>query len=105
MENLCITDLLITDNSSISYQSLIYQMPIVLIEVPDDQVIERPVEFDLRKVVDIWDGKTSISALVEENLATKTYQPELHRSLKNCYYYHDGHATSRAVKFMQSLST
>lgn len=105
MENLCITDLLITDNSSISYLSLIYQMPIVLIDVPDDQAIERPVEFDLRKVVDIWDPNTSISALVEENLASNKYQAELQRLLKNCYYYNDGQATSRAVKFMQSLST
>ncbi|MFC1482000.1 CDP-glycerol glycerophosphotransferase family protein [Candidatus Neomarinimicrobiota bacterium] len=105
MENLCLTDLLITDNSSISYQSLIYQMPIILIKVDDEQVLERPVEYDLRRVVDIWDGKTSLHALVEENLATNKYKADLKRLLGNCYYHNDGQATSRAVKFMQSLST
>ncbi len=103
MENLCLTDLLITDNSSISYQSLIYQIPIILIKVPADEVLERPAEFDLRKVVDIWDGHTSLRALVDENMAANKYKTDLERNLNNYYYYNDGQATSRAVKFMQSL--
>jgi len=103
MENLFLSDLLITDNSSISYQSLIFQTPIILIDIPKEHLLERVDDFDLRKVVDIWDGKSSIKSLVDENFATNKYKSDLKRLLNSCFYFNDGQATTRAIKKMEAL--
>ncbi|MEE9466558.1 MAG: CDP-glycerol glycerophosphotransferase family protein [Candidatus Neomarinimicrobiota bacterium] len=105
MENLCIANLLISDNSSIAYQSLIFQIPIVLVVADHDQLLLKPAELDLNKVVDHWDERTPIKPIVEENLRTNKYRDDLKNMLDNCFYHNDGKATQRAVDFLKSIST
>lgn len=105
MENLAIADLLMSDNSSIAYQSLIYNIPIILIEPESDNLREFPDEFNLRKVVDHWDTKAAVKPLVDQNLQKNKYAGELKDFLNNCFYFNDGRSTERAVSFINKLET
>jgi len=102
MENLSIADLLISDTSSIMYEFLIIKKPIIIIDV-DQKLTPMPIEMDIGKVVDHWNGKGPILPLVKENIETNKYADELHDLLFNCFEYNDGKSTQRAVSFLNSL--
>ena len=104
MENLFISDLLISDNSSISYQSLIFTMPVLQIDFDESNISQPPFELDIRKIVDCWSGKGSILPLVEKNLQENKYKSDLQSLLKKCFYFNDGKCTERAVSFLKNLS-
>jgi len=103
MENLAIADLLISDTSSIMYEFLIMQKPIIIIDV-EQELTPMPEELDLRPVVDHWDGRSEILPLVKENIETNKYEEVLHERLHNCFYFNDGKSTDRAIEFLQSIS-
>jgi len=103
MENLSIADLLISDTSSIMYEFLIMQKPIIIIDV-EQELTPMPKSLDLRQVVDHWDGESNdILPLVRENIETNKYSDELHELLHNCFYFNDGKSTERAIKFLKSV--
>ncbi len=101
-ENLSIADLLISDTSSIMYEFLIMQKPIIVIDV-EQELTPMPPELDLRQVVDHWNGKGQIEPLVKENTETNKYANELRKLLFNCFEYNDGKSTQRAVDFLNTL--
>jgi len=103
MENLAITDLLISDNSSIAYQSLIFKIPVILAEISEEKIVDFPEKFDIRAVVDHWNDEHPIKPLVDENLRENKYRKELNQLLENCFYFNDGKATERAVNFLRKL--
>ncbi|MCK4641469.1 MAG: CDP-glycerol glycerophosphotransferase family protein [Candidatus Marinimicrobia bacterium] len=104
MENLFISDLLISDNSSISYQSLIFTMPVLQIYIDESNIDKQRSEFDIRNIVDCWNGKGSILPLVKGNLQKNKYKTDLQSLLKKCFYFNDGKCTERAVSFIKSMS-
>jgi CDP-glycerol glycerophosphotransferase (TagB/SpsB family) len=103
MENLYIADLLISDNSSIAYQSLIFQIPILIVDTEKNNIVDKQDRYDLRAVVDRWNGHEAIKPLVDENIKTNKYKDDLKTLLKNCFYFNDGKSTERAVKFLSGL--
>lgn len=102
MENLSIADLLISDTSSIMFEFLIMQKPIIIIDV-EQELTPMPPELDLRQIVDHWNGKGSVLSLVKENIETNKYADKLHDLLFNCFEYNDGKSTQRAVDFLNTL--
>lgn len=103
MENLAIADLLISDNSSVAYQSLIFQTPILIVGMEEDKIVEKPGQYDVRGIVDHWDENEPIKPLVDENIRENKYEAELKEMLDNCFYFNDGKSTERAVEFLGKL--
>ncbi len=105
MSDFAISDLLISDTSSIIYEYLITGKPIIIAETNDIDIHNMPGDMDIQNVADVYDGSDNsdilklVSANIEENRNKENYQ----NLLSNCFYFNDGRSTDRAVDFITML--
>ena len=97
-----ISDLLISDTSSIHYEYLITGKPIIIAYSEPVKLHEMPESMDVRSVATAYDGRSDIARLVEQTLAAHRSR-EYTELLNACFYFNDGKSTDRAVAFIQSL--
>lgn len=102
IEVFAVTDLMISDTSSIIYEYLITKNPIIIVQHNYEKLHSMPDEMNATTICDTYDGSKSIVDLVEENLA-KNNRKVYEEMLNNCFYFNDGRCTDRAVEFLLQL--
>ncbi|MBA7602332.1 MAG: hypothetical protein GH143_01055 [Calditrichaeota bacterium] len=103
IDNLVIADLLISDTSSMLYEYLITRRPIIISATDSDEVTTSDEGMSVPHVVDHYTGKEDILRLIRRNLVEQPYRNDLERLLQSCFYFNDGHSTSRCLDFLKHV--
>ena len=104
MNDFAISDLMISDTSSIIYEYLITKKPIIIANNDYDQLHNMPDELSVLSIAKNYDGeKSSINELVKSDLEDKNLINTYEKMLNNCFYFNDGKSTDRAVEFIKSI--
>lgn len=104
MFDFLISDLIISDTSSIIYEYLVTQKPIIIIQ-NDCQVLHNmPDKYNINSFVDRYNGTQKINEMVRENLYSEKNKDKYRQMLFDCFYFNDGNSTKRAVEFIKSLT-
>ena len=102
MYDIAVSDLLISDTSSITYEYLITQNPIVILNNNYTDLHEMPTSLDIKTIATIYNESSSISDFVSNTL--ENHNPEPYKSMLNdCFYFNDGQSTKRITEFLQSV--
>ena len=102
MYDIAVSDILISDTSSITYEYLITQNPIVILNNNYTDLHEMPTSLDIKTIATIYNESSSISDFVSNTL--ENHNPEPYKSMLNdCFYFNDGQATKRITEFLQSV--
>ena len=106
MMDFMISDLLISDTSSIQYEYLITGKPMIIAVSEQVDLHAMPDNVNLREIADVYDGSkdSDILELVKVNITEQRHIEKYTTLLGNCYYYNDGHSTDRAVEFILGLN-
>ena len=104
MNDFAISDIMVSDTSSIMYEYLVTCNPIIIVENNYEQLHNMPPELSILDVAKKYNGDSSdicqmINDELENNKTRKTYSD----LLNNCFYYNDGKSTERAVDFIKSM--
>jgi CDP-glycerol glycerophosphotransferase (TagB/SpsB family) len=104
MNDFMVSDILISDTSSILYEFLITHKPIIVIKNQFDDLHHMPNEMDIMKYVATFDDTRDITKLIDQNLAEQKYKAVFNRLLHNCFYFNDGKSVQRIATFLQSIA-
>ena len=103
MDDFKVSDLLISDTSSILYEYLITGNPIIVIQNQFSDLHTMPDELNIMKHVTLYDGSESIlnpvNAVLKNNNSKEIYKT----LLDNCFYFNDGKSVERAKEFINSV--
>ena len=104
MYDFAISDLLISDTSSINYEYLITRKPIIIVDNNYDELHEMPSDLNILDIVQKYNGnKDNISLMIDNELSNNNYE-QYNTMLHNCFYFNDGKSAERASDFIQSLT-
>ena len=101
MFDFALSDMLISDTSSILYEYLITQKPIIIAKTKNVDLHNMPPELDISTIARRFKGKNNILKVVESvftNHDPKNYNKMLHQ----CFYYNDGKSIERISDFLSS---
>ena len=93
--------MLISDTSSILYEYLITQKPIIIAKTKNVDLHNMPPELDISTIARRFEEKNNILKVVESvfsNHDPKNYNKMLHQ----CFYYNDGKSVERISDFLSS---
>ena len=99
------SDVLISDTSSILYEYLITGKPIIIAESDYLNLHNMPTTMDIHEIAARYNGSYGLDILtmvydcMERTDKRKNYED----LLNNCFYFNDGHCTERATQFLSSL--
>ncbi|KAA3619688.1 MAG: hypothetical protein DWQ05_02895 [Calditrichaeota bacterium] len=102
MADFAISDILISDTSSILYEYLITGNPIIVAVNEYKNLHNMPDELDIMQHVPLFSGKESIVDLVDNTMDDETYREKLKKLLESCFYFNDGRSVDRAINFIES---
>jgi CDP-glycerol glycerophosphotransferase (TagB/SpsB family) len=103
MQDFAVSDILISDTSSILYEYLITRNPIIVAKNEYGDLHHMPDGMNIMTAVSVYDGTQSILRMLEENLRGAASKEKYERLLNNCFYFNDGESVTRAVSFIESL--
>lgn len=103
MFDFAISDIMISDTSSVLYEYLITKNPIIVIDNGYKKLQKMPEDMDIMKHSSIFTGKESILDLVKSNLEEQTFREDYSTMLNACFYFNDGKSTERAISFLNNL--
>ncbi|MBN1407840.1 MAG: CDP-glycerol glycerophosphotransferase family protein, partial [Calditrichaceae bacterium] len=98
-----VSDLLISDTSSILYEYLITGNPIIVIQNQYKDLHNMPDELNIMKHVALYDGNDSILKTVNSVLKNANSKDIYQTLLNNCFYFNDGKSVARAKEFITSV--
>ncbi len=104
MHDFVISDILISDTSSILYEYLITRKPIIVVQSNFKDLHHMPDHMNIMKHVSIYDGCQKILDLINENLTDQKHEDKFNELLNNCFYFNDGKSVDRALNFIKSIS-
>jgi hypothetical protein len=104
MNDFLVSDILISDTSSILYEYLITRQPIIVIKTDFKDLHHMPDEMNIMNYATHYDGSQNIVELIEENLQSQRFRKDYEKLLHNCFYFNDGRSVERAVAFIRSLA-
>jgi CDP-glycerol glycerophosphotransferase (TagB/SpsB family) len=104
MRDFAVSDIMISDTSSILYEYLITRNPIIVVKNNYTDLHAMPDGMNIMTAVSVYDGTQSILRLLEQNLGRTRHTDTYDRLLNNCFYFNDGDSVTRAVSFIESLS-
>ncbi len=100
-----ISDLMISDTSSIIYEYLITAKPQIIIKTNYNHLHPMPPAMDINSIAKQFDGTRDIEALVQKTLENHPgHIHEYQEMLANTFYFNDGQSTCRGMDFIQSMS-
>ena len=103
MNDFMVSDILISDTSSILYEYLITNKPIIVAKNEYKDLHKMPDKMDIMNYATIYDGSQDILKLIGDSLANPKYKDEYKKLLDNCFYFNDGTSVNRAIEFIKSL--
>jgi len=104
MNDFRVSDILISDTSSILYEYLITRQPIIVIRTDFKDLHHMPDEMNIMNYTTIYDGSQDILDSIDESLKNQTYKDDYEKVLHNCFYFNDGKSVERAVAFIRSIA-
>ncbi|MDO9576720.1 MAG: CDP-glycerol glycerophosphotransferase family protein [Candidatus Cloacimonadales bacterium] len=104
MNDFMVSDLMISDTSSIVYEYLITKKPLIIIRNDFPNLHNMPDEMNIMKHVSLFDNSQNMVKLIKENLENQDTEKIMNELLFNCFYFNDGKSTNRAIEFIKSLS-
>ncbi|KAA3657728.1 MAG: hypothetical protein DWQ10_12660 [Calditrichaeota bacterium] len=102
MADFIVSDILISDTSSILYEYLITGNPIIVATNDYKDLHKMPSEMDILQHVPLFSGNENIVTMIEKILEDENYRKTLNDMLHSCFYFNDGCAVERAVNFIES---
>ena len=101
-----ISDILISDTSSILYEYLITCKPIIVVKNDYNKLLHNmPDEMNIMKAVYIYgNSDQEISKLIKDALVQHKYKQVYKDMLNHCFYFNDGKSVERAIRFLESIS-
>jgi CDP-glycerol glycerophosphotransferase (TagB/SpsB family) len=106
MEVFASSDILISDTSSMIYEYLITQKPIIRIKTTEKKDLHlMPDEMTIIGKSDTIfpDEIKNINSIINKNLKENPYQNLYKDLLDKCFYFNDGKSTERAINFILKL--
>jgi CDP-glycerol glycerophosphotransferase (TagB/SpsB family) len=104
MNDFMVSDILISDTSSILYEYLITAKPIIVIKNKFNDLHRMPGEMDIMNYAATFDNSQDIIERIDQSLADKKFKDAFNRLLDNCFYFNDGKSVQRIAQFLQSIS-
>ncbi len=101
MFDMKVSDILISETSSVLYEYLITNKPIIVIENGYQKLHKMPDNMNIMTQVDMWNGKSDINELIHENINEQKYSKAYKKMLKDCFYHNDGTSLDKACKFIE----
>ena len=103
MYDFVVSDLLISDTSSITYEYLIMKKPIIIIENEFSDLHVMPSELNVKTIAGKYDHAHSNNILQVVQTALDSHNQKVFSSmLENCFYFNDGHSINRIIDFLGS---
>ena len=103
MNDFAISDLMISDTSSINYEYLITRKPIIIVDNDYDQLHSMPTDLNILDIVQTYQSnKNDICSMINYELSNNTFD-QYNKMLHNCFYFNDGKSANRAADFIKSL--
>ena len=102
MYDFAISDLMISDTSSIIYEYLITKNPIIIADNNYQDLHRMPSDLNILDIANKYYGKNIIS-LVDAELSSNS-RSNYETLLNNCFYFNDGKSSKRASDFVLSLN-
>ena len=104
INDFAISDILISDTSSILYEYLITLKPIIIAESNSADLHNMPDNMNINNLAKKFNGHNSnILKLVYESIEKRERKNDYKTMLNNCFYFNDGSSTDRAIEFISSL--
>ena len=104
MNDFAISDLLISDTSSINYEYLITCKPIIIVDNNYDQLHNMPTDLNILDIVQTYQSnKNDTCSMIDFELNRNTFD-NYNKMLHNCFYFNDGKSSQRAADFIKSLN-
>jgi len=104
IDNIILADLLISDSSSIMYDFLIMDRPLIFNKINSADVRPAEEKFNIKRCGREFDlSQDNILKVIESSLTNATFKASIAEVRQNCFYFLDGKATERAVNFINSV--
>lgn len=103
MHDFAVSDILISDTSSVNYEYLITEKPLIVIDNQYQKLHKMPDEMNILNIVDIYNESISIKDMISDNLQNNKYKDLQRTMLVNCFYFNDGKSTQRALDFIEKV--
>ncbi|MCK5131510.1 MAG: CDP-glycerol glycerophosphotransferase family protein [Candidatus Sabulitectum sp.] len=104
MQDFLVSDILISDTSSILYEYLVTGKPIVVANTDFSALHNMPDQMNVMTIADFFDGSQSILDVLNRNLSDEVNNSKYTEMLHNCFYINDGKSVQRAAEFVKSLA-
>lgn len=105
MDDFLVSDILVSDTSSILYEYLITRKPIIVVRTDFDQKHNMPAALDIQHVAAHYDESIPILPLVQQSLDTfPQHAAQYEELLHNCFYFNDGRCVARAAEFLHRIN-
>ncbi len=105
MQDFLVSDILISDTSSVLYEYLITGKPIVVANTDFTGLHTMPDTMNIMTIADLFNGSHNILDVVNRNLAAETGHSRYTEMLHACFYFNDGNSVKRATNFIQELES
>ncbi len=103
MQDFLVSDILISDTSSILYEYLITSKPIIIANTDFSGLHNMPDNMNVMKITDFYDDSKNILDVINSNL-TKVDNSKYTEMLNACFYFNDGKSVERAKSFITQLA-
>lgn len=105
MDDFVVSDILISDTSSVLYEYLITGKPIIVCDTGYSKLHNMPDELNIMNYVHLYHGTEKINDMIGTALATQKYQQDYKEMLPRVFYFNDGKSTQRAIDFLNKLES
>ncbi|MFC1898346.1 CDP-glycerol glycerophosphotransferase family protein [Candidatus Cloacimonadota bacterium] len=103
MNDFAVSDIMISDTSSVLYEFLITGNPLIVIDNQYKDLHKMPDNMNIMNFVDTYDGTQNLVDLIHRNLSDHRFKKDHQRMLNDCFYFNDGKSTQRAIDFLETL--
>ncbi|MCK5035711.1 MAG: CDP-glycerol glycerophosphotransferase family protein [Candidatus Sabulitectum sp.] len=105
MHDFLISDILISDTSSVLYEYLITGKPIIVANTDFSDLHSMPHRMNIMTIADSFNGSERILDVVNRNLSDGSGSCKYAEMLNNCFYFNDGGSVQRAKDFVNSIAS
>jgi len=101
MDFICISDLMIGDNSAVNYDFALTKRPMVFVKSEGKDVFIPPDEYNIKLCGPVYDpDNDDILEKIEEAFSNPVWVKRISRLIEKSFYHNDGHAVDRACSFI-----
>ncbi len=105
MHDFCISDILISDTSSVLYEYLVTGKPVIVANTDFNGLHNMPDKMNIMSIADRFNGTSSILDVINRNLGDEENSARYTEMLHNCFYFNDGNSIERAVGFVDRIKS